>query len=861
MTTNFLFPPFVPAIYPAFAVEEARGMFSVKFNLSGLNNIEDIKHIQIKITEQSNGQSIYNELDGIYYFAWDNKFLLNTNTQDCQVNFTDLNFEAGKIYRIQVRFGNNNLWEEENVSFTEWKKQSIENQSFSDWSSVSVVKAINKPELKILNDGNVDNELTETVETLNSPNFIGKVVFDNISKESQDKYRFELYKDEVLISDSGWLSHVEGNDNYRFDYSLENRQYYVVKYSITSVNGYVGEIEYKFLAIQDLLEPIKNIDISIDDKSEFALENGCFRILLDSKSNLIVGNYVITRTDSKSNYTKWEDIRFLEFFQESLFNHVAYIDYTIEYGVGYKYAISAVNALGLRTANKEEIGTPVHYSYFDSCYLLKQKQLPLRFDVQLSSFKKTVLAAKQDTLGSQYPIINRNGQSYYAEFPLNGLISMDMDKYNTFLNVGQTTDEITRRENTNKSTISPEKRYYMERLFREEVEKFLNDGTPKLFRSPTEGNFIIGLLNVSLTPKQELGRMIYSFSATAYELYDCSLSNLNSLNIITIGNYGQGHDQGKEILRPGQLNFYVENYALMTNDERKNYQSYLKELPSKNLADVIKKQIEEESLAQNTGYFYSVNDIKYIWFEPNIFSNSWIGQKGIGLKIDNQEIYLGKNQVYYFNNNPKTIKLIEPENWIDTGDSTTSQNLIPYWYPMISFVAGCSAIETGALSVKSVESKLLISQVIGTFTEDKELIKSMEFDSLRFQGELPADFKYYTSLDVVSVIEEQVRKDLGRYLTSQDETPNENYFDSYDEVNDLWYHENQAYNLTYLDGATIQAAPGTIFYCNDNNEKVIGNSGSYTISDTISSLKFKNTTYAIVTFQTTATIRYLEGVE
>jgi hypothetical protein len=73
---------------------------------------------------------------------------------------------------------------------------------------------------------------------------------------------------------------------------------------------------------------------------------------------------------------------------------------------------------------------------------------------------------------------------------------------------------------------------YIERKVREKIESWLNDFTYKLYKSPTEGNIVIGLMNISLTPKQELGRMIYEFSATAYELAENNLDTLKSLNII-----------------------------------------------------------------------------------------------------------------------------------------------------------------------------------------------------------------------------------------------------------------------------------------------------------------------------------------
>jgi len=59
-----------------------------------------------------------------------------------------------------------------------------------------------------------------------------------------------------------------------------------------------------------------------------------------------------------------------------------------------------------------------------------------------------------------------------------------------------------------------------ERKFKLEVLDWLNNGKPKLFRSPTEGNYVIRLMNVSLSPNDTLGRAIHSFSATGYECMD-----------------------------------------------------------------------------------------------------------------------------------------------------------------------------------------------------------------------------------------------------------------------------------------------------------------------------------------------------
>ena len=67
-----------------------------------------------------------------------------------------------------------------------------------------------------------------------------------------------------------------------------------------------------------------------------------------------------------------------------------------------------------------------------------------------------------------------------------------------------------------------------------EVLEWLNNGEEKLFRSPTEGNYIVRLMNNSLSPTDSLGRMLHTFNSTAYEVADFNYENLNKRGFITI---------------------------------------------------------------------------------------------------------------------------------------------------------------------------------------------------------------------------------------------------------------------------------------------------------------------------------------
>jgi hypothetical protein len=75
-----------------------------------------------------------------------------------------------------------------------------------------------------------------------------------------------------------------------------------------------------------------------------------------------------------------------------------------------------------------------------------------------------------------------------------------------------------------------------ERYFKLAVLAWLTNGEVKLFRSPGEGNYLVRLLNTSLTPNDTLGRMLHTFNTTAYEIADLTYENLLYYKLINVAN-------------------------------------------------------------------------------------------------------------------------------------------------------------------------------------------------------------------------------------------------------------------------------------------------------------------------------------
>lgn len=187
----------------------------------------------------------------------------------------------------------------------------------------------------------------------------------------------------------------------------------------------------------------------------------------------------------------------------------------------------------------------------------------VKHDGAISSFQYTVVESKTDTLGGKYPFIRRNGDTYYRQFPLSGLITHFNEKdypdeylaeniinyaSNAPENPKPVEDYFNRRikervadnqpledDDTLKekyddyyylnSTLNGYTDYLLEREYREDVLKFLYENKIRLFRSPTEGNILVKLMNITCSPNEQIKRRVYSFQSTAYEVDDFTLAN------------------------------------------------------------------------------------------------------------------------------------------------------------------------------------------------------------------------------------------------------------------------------------------------------------------------------------------------
>ena len=575
MASMYLYPPILDSSMPVFNKNDACNIY---YSLSKFNSVEDIKSIQISVMYQKSGTNavkktsnterqrfrdtgiiILNEVP-IPVPGKSNLYMISILPEDMSGGWF-----ADKIYKVQLRFSSVVYYQDDEKTQEEWLNDN-ENY-FSEWSTVSAIKPIEKIRIQIPIfgfdnfDSNTVNETTELMLYSTTLDFHG-TYYASTQNENLYSYRVILYDEgNDIVEDSKVLfvnKYYNSNQfKYLFSTELTSGSRYRLSFSYKTEHGFEetfddfnfiisasagNEIPFKIYSVDNAPNSVfpKNHEYSVYKEEEEA------RIglkLFDVNNTIYNGNICIRRTDSKSNFTKWEDIKIINFIQETINSKDIFYDYTIESGIWYKYAIQEISKNALDELVRGQMSgaweQPIIRN-FEYSYLLGENgvQLKLKYNNDMTNFKINVSDGRVETIGGQFPFITRNGNTKYKTFPVNALISFNMDDVSTFINeqntynlnsdIGNLAKEqiVKYYKNYNQTHfIDPNYDYTREFFFREKVLEFLHDGKPKLFKSATEGNIIIRLMDINTSPIQSLNRMLYSFSATAYEMAEANLEN------------------------------------------------------------------------------------------------------------------------------------------------------------------------------------------------------------------------------------------------------------------------------------------------------------------------------------------------
>lgn len=583
-----LYPPVVDTYMPAFLVGSSdiqKNTCRVYFSISLYNSLNDIKNAQVIVANQNTNLSV---LDKSKYpceimltdiktdltRVSDDKYYIEIKTSDIEEGF-----QINQYYKVQIRFtaaGAADVSLDTPQAIDSWLAANLSN--FSEWSTVCLVRGISVPSLSI---SGFDTSADTTLWSLNNVDVVGRLTYtDPAETDTLKSYQIKLYDiNNQLLSDSGIIySNAYSNINefnYTFEYAFNEGESYYFTFEYETANMYTESNTYEFMVVQEGADILNaNLTATLDNI------NGCIILNIKSKDDddSFVGNITIRRASSESNFTIWEDVHTESFEENSKLDYTWY-DYTIKSGIYYKYIAQRRSSVGNRGIAIHAEGEPF-MMLFDDMYLTGgDGQLNIRFDPSVSSFKRTVSESRTDTIGSKYPYIKRNGYVEYRQFPIGGTITYLMDPSHLITS----REEIFRDSLDNYTEFNKDKNvriddfndWTYEREFREKVMDFLYANKVRLFRSATEGNILVKIMDINLTPNSTLGRRIYSFTATAYEVDAATIKNYDKYGISPLGTYDTLLQFASDYV--GQYNEVIPANTEALSLIQKKYEKYAKE--------------------------------------------------------------------------------------------------------------------------------------------------------------------------------------------------------------------------------------------------------------------------------------------
>lgn len=502
MALKKLYPPNIEGTLPAFTGNK----LVIPYSMNRAVSFSEVKGFNVKI-KSINSNSL------LYSFSTDNQLddCTGTFTQDTVTFYfpeEGNKFNIGQYYKIQIAY------------FTADDNTKV----IGYYSTVGVTKYTAEPEIAIegLEAHKINTHIYE---------YMGKYSMQHDTLEKVYSYRFDLTDtNHKIIKTSGELIHNSTNDDLyeSYDYfdinqDLEENKAYYLKYTVTTLNGLVRSSPNYRIMQKRSIDP----DLKADLIASLNFDNGYVNLSLVGKTDdsgneyAATGDYKILRASEEDGYTTWTEILKFALYGEKP-SRWLWKDFTIRQGVNYKYGIQQYN--GKVSSNRIESET-IYVDFEDAFLYDGERQLKIKYNPKVSSFKDTLLETATNTIGNKYPFIFRNGNVKYKQFPISGLISYQMDEEKLFMSNNSYTMEVATHNLTGENIAA-------ERDFKLNVLDWLNDGKPKIFRSPTEGNYIVRLLNVSLSPTDTVGRMLHTFSATAYEVEEFNYSTLGDLGFL-----------------------------------------------------------------------------------------------------------------------------------------------------------------------------------------------------------------------------------------------------------------------------------------------------------------------------------------
>ena len=420
---------------------------NIPFSLGRAVSINEIVGISLRVRTIATNTWLIDSKTTIFNLTDSNiAYFTLTEEQASKLN-------VGQYYRIQL-------------AFIGKPTGSSSEEEIGYYSTVGIIKCVARPSLKFGNNFKLNKVNVFTTDVIG---VYEQNVYFGDTTEKVYSYNFVLYNEkEEAIAESGEKLHDTtqdvasewSQDHFKILTELEEGEIGSIVYTVTTLNGLtISSPAYSIMKVESVqLEyPLK-----IFTRNNF--DDGCIELTLKGdythgyigeadlpgtgEEAVYSGTFVITRADERSDYKEWIEIsRFI--IAGDYASHYGFRDFTVEQGVKYRYGIQQYNVNYVYSEKvlsrdltpwmdrkdpmywaQEE---PVQADFEDMFLFDGQRQLKIRYNPKMTSFKNSIPEQKIDTIGSKYPFIFRNAHTKYKDFPIGGLLSFQADDQGLFL--------------------------------------------------------------------------------------------------------------------------------------------------------------------------------------------------------------------------------------------------------------------------------------------------------------------------------------------------------------------------------------------------------------------------------------------
>lgn len=244
----------------------------------------------------------------------------------------------------------------------------------------------------------------------------------------------------------------------------------------------------------------------------------------------MISEIAILRSVLNEGLLKWEEVTRLK---SSSMREAIYHDYFVENGNYYRYALQPILLNGMKGAITKFFDV---VTTFDGFWLLGEEdyQFSFIYNGKIDSIKHNKPYDIIETIAGQYPYISRASELDYRSYNFSGTLTTNQDILKLFssdsYSVAVSPDptipihyvdiEYGNEEllNCKNDLEESQEGMVMQRLWRDKIVKWLKDGKPKIMKSEAQGNMLVVLTEVQVTPNETTFGLISDFTCVVTEI-------------------------------------------------------------------------------------------------------------------------------------------------------------------------------------------------------------------------------------------------------------------------------------------------------------------------------------------------------